>query len=837
MKSEYEFWRVSNIQNRRADQFYRSVGNLIFKAKSGEVSDNPAYGFSESHFDSDSFPGNAFDGLDSTYTLSSSLEDGTNTEEHGKSWWVGYKFSNPVELESIDISMRFDMEGVVDNITDNSLGQEWTSFEIEGSDDGVTWSTVYFCNETRIFKNDTSFHKYNTIFKDPLEIKAKYWSVTNISCTIPTSSKTLSIINFNSNLDYNIIDTFASSVANDNYNQTRAFDNSPSTITHSAYTNITPEFNLSWRLGFQSDIDINVTSINLQMRQDMDVTWKQEWQSADIEYSLDGITWHSYGSINPNIPHMDLTLHQNIPINFSILNTLGYVPPVITDSKYKFWRVGNLNIDVKTLDSTLKTSASDIKFINDENLEITNLENTFCYLGSDPHLAFDDDITTKSVSVSHFIIVQDYTIGCMFDTPVNVNSFKYIYNIDSDLSKWISGNIEYSYNGFDWFIKGYCDFSIGSDSEIFPILNFQEEELKHKFWKLDNFVSPESQGINFNSLSLASGLRFNTLGGETSNNPEIDNYSYGLFHPDYYETPSNSFDTALNIPVNFRFDYALTKHGQNDYYTFVLQEKASVKIYSASGFDTYGYLYDSQKKQINANDDSGGNRQFLMTNTLNPGRYYIMVRAYSASTTGDYSLIIQTNSDEINSTTDKSIVYEFKNKEYVKSVRYAANKYPMYCSLKSSDDGVTWNFEGYLNFNNGVLIGSLNHFELFRDSTNFFDHFGNTNLGFIENYSFKESLITISSKYLDPNITNLNIYNPDSNGVLKGQVTELDIPVIREVAVYERRTRQLIAITWSDEKGQYKFTGLDSTRKYYVHAIDSNDFYNAVTQDMIEPLI
>ena len=835
MKSEYKFWRVSNIQNRRSDQTYRSVGNLILKTKTGLYSDNPLYGFSQSSYSETTLPGNAFDGLIETFSASASLEDGTNTEQHGSSWYIGYEFLSPVEIESVEISMRFDMSLKEYEYSEDSLGQEWVSFNLDGSDDGIIWNTVYFCNEARIFKNDTSFHKYSTIFKDPLEIKAKYWSVTNISCTIPTSSKSLSIINFNSNLNYNIIDTFASSISGDNYNETRAFDNSPATITHSAYTNITPEFNLSWRLGFQSNIDINVTSINLQMRQDMDVNWKQEWQSADLEYSLDGITWHSYGSINPNIPHMDLTMHQNIPINFSILNTLEYVPPVITDSKYKFWRVNNITVDTRSLTSALKTSTSEIQFINEENILLENLENSFCNFGINPGLAFDFDQSTKSESISHFLKLEDFSLGCMFNTEVNVTEFKYIYNIASDFSKWLSANIEYSPNGFDWFIKGYCDFSKTNENKIYPILNVSED-LKHKFWRLSEFVSLESQGINFNSFSFSAGLRFNTLGGASSINPSKEDPNYGLYYPDYYIGPSNSFSTALNIPVNFKYSTALTKSGQNDYYTFTLFETASVRIFSESSIDTYGYLYNSNQAQIGANDDGGSGNQFLITATLNAGRYYVMVRHYNSSTTGPYSLIIQTNSNIIGSINNRAIVYEFNEKEYVNKVKFVSAKDPMYCKLESSDDNLTWNFEGYLNFTNPVKLNNLNHFELYRETTNFFDYFGNTNLGFIKNYSFKESLITFNSKYLDPKITNLNIYNPNSNGVVKGQVLELNEPVIREVAIYDRRTRQLIAITWSNEEGFYEFKNLNSSKTYYVHAIDSNKIYNAVTKDMLEPL-
>ena len=100
----------------------------------------------------------------------------------------------------------------------------------------------------------------------------------------------------------------------------------------------------------------------------------------------------------------------------------------------------------------------------------------------------------------------------------------------------------------------------------------------------------------------------------------------------------------------------------------------------------------------------------------------------------------------------------------------------------------------------------------------------------------KHKKVKFEPKCLNSNNKYLNLYNPDSVGIVKGQVLELDSPVIREVAIYDRRTRQLIAITWSNEEGFYEFKNLNSSKTYYVHAIDSNKIYNAVTKDMLEPL-
>ena len=658
----------------------------------------------------------------------------------------------------------------------------------------------------------------------------KYWRISNIKNRDPTVfQKSVSIINFITNLgdiSSDLTKVISSSYLSEEFKDTNAFDNNPLTYTKSNST--TKDESDSWWIGYEFEEKVFIDSLSIAMRPDMN-SLGEDWISFFLEGSDNKIDWYNSYKIESKIFKNDSTVHTYTR------ESDRYKYDIPLQSKYKFWRVNNITVDTRSLTSALKTSTSEIQFINEENILLENLENSFCNFGINPGLAFDSDQSTKSESISHFLKLEDFSLGCMFNTEVNVTEFKYIYNISSDFSRWLSANIEYSPNGFDWFIKGYCDFSKTNENKIYPILNISED-LKHKFWRLSEFVSLESQGINFNSFSFSAGLRFNTLDGEPSINPSKEDPNYGLYYPDYYIGPSNSFSTALNIPVNFKYSTALTKSGQNDYYTFTLFETASVRIFSESSMDTYGYLYNSNQAQIGANDDGGGGNQFLITATLNAGRYYVMVRHYNSSSTGPYSLIIQTNSNIIGSINNRAIVYEFNEKEYVNKVKFVSAKDPMYCKLESSDDNLTWNFEGYLNFTNPVKLNNLNHFELYRESTNFFDYFGNTNLGFIENYSFKESLITFNSKYLDPKITNLNIYNPNSNGVVKGQVLELNEPVIREVAIYDRRTRQLIAITWSNEEGFYEFKNLNSSKTYYVHAIDSNKIYNAVTKDMLEPL-
>lgn len=74
------------------------------------------------------------------------------------------------------------------------------------------------------------------------------------------------------------------------------------------------------------------------------------------------------------------------------------------------------------------------------------------------------------------------------------------------------------------------------------------------------------------------------------------------------------------------------------------------------------------------------------------------------------------------------------------------------------------------------------------------------------------------------------------NGYISGIVTENSLPVSRRVMCYHRLTGVLLATTFSDDDGKYRFNGLVAGVKYFITSLDENDDgvqYNAVTQDLI----
>lgn len=756
-KKEFTYWRISNIINRRKDQTYRSVGGIKFITKTGEISDNPTLGFSESSYSQETLPGNAFDGLNSTYTLSSSLEDGTNTEIHGSSWWIGYRFTGPVEIDSIKISMRHDMEKEDYKYGEDFLGQEWVSFTVDGSDDGISWDTVFSCSDPKIFRNDTSSHTYK--IREVKKIQAHWWRVTNIRNRLSKyANGQVAFLRFNNlqGLVSNVPEKgFSRDYPSDHLEDrvwntaitkrpspyaAAAFDDDPKSAAYSY--NSTPGW---WWVGYEFEEPVEVTSLDIQMYQGMQTDYGMEWQTANIEYSLDGFEWHDYGYIHPNISSMDLSVHSDVPVLFKNLNNFEYFNESVSE-KFKFWRCSNINTLPSYTNSSFDISGSILKFINTENLNLVNKENSFSTSSATaeigkgvPSNGFDNSPLTWFHSqypegLNNILKnYENYSIGCMFEEPVEVVKIGYKPRPDMDINwgqEWQTCNIEYSPNGFDWFQKGYCDFNIKRLSSEYVEKDIQPTDAldSFRYWRISKVFNRGSttypQFTGYNQGFSGWELRFNTLTGERSNDSSRG-YSNGSWDASW--TPDRAFDG--NIQSN------------------------------AGGFH--------QKKD-------------------NDSQFYIAYRFSTPQHVNSISILPRRDSD-------------------------LPHQSWLLAHIEASHDGVNWEFRGYANLN----CGSNTRFYTSRlESRSLFD--------------------LLNSSVLTSTIKNLNVHNPKSDGIYKGQVLELNEPVVKQVALYERNTRKLVAIVWSDSEGFYEFKNLNQNKSYYVHAIDNNKIYNAVTKDMVD---
>ena len=123
----------------------------------------------------------------------------------------------------------------------------------------------------------------------------------------------------------------------------------------------------------------------------------------------------------------------------------------------------------------------------------------------------------------------------------------------------------------------------------------------------------------------------------------------------YYEDDYDVRFTFVPVGADGSFDYAITLTDENKNYevsedgTIVVEvlpyKNTMIKltcesagtwtVTSVSDSDTYGYLYDDNKREILSNDDGGNNNNFRLSFNVKAGEtYYIGVRYYNSSNSG-----------------------------------------------------------------------------------------------------------------------------------------------------------------------------------------------------------
>lgn len=144
------------------------------------------------------------------------------------------------------------------------------------------------------------------------QVEFKWWRIINITVRKADvhvrSAAELRFINNGGYVSNEPSRGFSESFFNQNYLAGNAFDGISTTLTHSKGGVVNEADGLGWYLGYEFANPVIVESIAVKMRHDMGATEGQEWQTADIEVSDDGINWVKYGYIEPNITAMDLSM-------------------------------------------------------------------------------------------------------------------------------------------------------------------------------------------------------------------------------------------------------------------------------------------------------------------------------------------------------------------------------------------------------------------------------------------------------------------------------------------------------------------------------------------------
>lgn len=157
----------------------------------------------------------------------------------------------------------------------------------------------------------------------------KWWRVINITVRTGAfsvrSAAELRFIN-SEGIDSNVPSkAFSESIFGAGYEAGNAFDNNAATMAHSETFGTNNQQGYLYYIGYQFDTPVTVTSIAVQMRQDMTPDFGQEWQTAVIQCSDNGIDWAYYGYIDPKISHMNISLitapiHSADTISISLSN-------------------------------------------------------------------------------------------------------------------------------------------------------------------------------------------------------------------------------------------------------------------------------------------------------------------------------------------------------------------------------------------------------------------------------------------------------------------------------------------------------------------------------------
>ncbi|MCB4757847.1 MAG: ricin-type beta-trefoil lectin domain protein [Sulfurovum sp.] len=104
----------------------------------------------------------------------------------------------------------------------------------------------------------------------------------------------------------------------------------------------------------------------------------------------------------------------------------------------------------------------------------------------------------------------------------------------------------------------------------------------------------------------------------------------------------NSIASATSINLNSTTSGSIETGGDNDYFKITVPSGGgTLVIYTTGSIDTYGRLYNASGIQIAVNDDGGSGTNFRILKSVTAGTYYVKVRHFYSSLTGNYALVSQ----------------------------------------------------------------------------------------------------------------------------------------------------------------------------------------------------
>ena len=103
---------------------------------------------------------------------------------------------------------------------------------------------------------------------------------------------------------------------------------------------------------------------------------------------------------------------------------------------------------------------------------------------------------------------------------------------------------------------------------------------------------------------------------------------------DHADNATGATNLALGGQRAGRIDPA----GDLDYFRVRVSGAGTLTVYATGSMDNRGVLYDSAQSQLASNDDGGQGLNFRIEHSVSAGTYYVLVRGYSSTTTGSYTV-------------------------------------------------------------------------------------------------------------------------------------------------------------------------------------------------------
>ena len=106
------------------------------------------------------------------------------------------------------------------------------------------------------------------------------------------------------------------------------------------------------------------------------------------------------------------------------------------------------------------------------------------------------------------------------------------------------------------------------------------------------------------------------------------------------QDPDGTLDGATPVDLGSSTDGSLSE-GDTDYFRVEMSSAGTLTAYTTGSIDTEGAILDSSGTVLARNSDSGAGYNFRVSVPVDAGTYYIEVKGWRSSTTGDYTLDVQ----------------------------------------------------------------------------------------------------------------------------------------------------------------------------------------------------